>query len=116
MVIEFKFKFFFKDSPRHDDNYSPSIIHCMENPDDLFHYSMEAPKSLKQKETEPTMSYINKGQFYCITLRGSQLAQQEWKGMNTRVWSVVSVVFGDGKGEEEQLKERFHKLIKVFGF
>lgn len=53
-----------KDSPRHEENYSPSIIHCMENPDDLFHYSMEAPKSLKQKETEPTMSYINKTQFY----------------------------------------------------
>ena len=33
---------------------------------------MEAPKSLKQKENEPTMSYINKGQYYCITLRAGE--------------------------------------------
>ena len=28
---------------------------------EYFEYAMEAPKSLKQKEGEPTMSYINKG-------------------------------------------------------
>ena len=73
----------------------------MENPDDMFHYSMEAPKSLKQKENEPTMSYINKGQYYCITLR----VGNNWVGQQTsRVRSIVSVVFGDGKPEQEQLK------------
>ena len=28
---------------------------------EYFEYAMEAPRSLKQKEGEPTMSYINKG-------------------------------------------------------
>ena len=32
---------------------------------EYFEYSMEAPKSLKQKEGEPTMSYINKGNIFC---------------------------------------------------
>ena len=30
---------------------------------EYFEYTMEAPRSLKQKEGEPTMSYINKGNF-----------------------------------------------------
>jgi len=86
-----------------ETSFSPSssIVHNMENPDDMFHYSMEAPKSLKQNDKEPTMSYINKGQYYCITLR----AGNDWVGQtSTRVSSIVSVVFGDGKPEAEQLK------------
>ena len=60
---------------------------------------MEAPKSLKQKEGEPTMSYINKGQYYCITLRAG-----DFQPGTSRVRSIVSVVFGDEKPEQEQLK------------
>ncbi|XP_076804990.1 grainyhead-like protein 1 homolog isoform X1 [Clavelina lepadiformis] len=67
-----------------------------------FEYTMEAPKSLKQKEGEPTMSYINKGQFYCISLRecGGQVA----KFKSTRFTSVVQIVFGDCKPEDEQIR------------
>uniref|UniRef100_H2ZM15 Grh/CP2 DB domain-containing protein n=1 Tax=Ciona savignyi TaxID=51511 RepID=H2ZM15_CIOSA len=66
-----------------------------------FEYAMEAPKSLKQKDGEPTMSYINKGQFYCISLR--ECSGRPWRYQNSRVTSVVQIVFGDGKPEEEQL-------------
>jgi len=69
---------------------------------ELFEYIMEAPKSLKQKENEPTMSYINKGQYYCITLR--ETGQRPWKYKSTQVMSVVQIVFGDSKQEEEQLR------------
>ncbi|XP_078482696.1 grainyhead-like protein 2 homolog isoform X1 [Ciona intestinalis] len=69
---------------------------------EYFEYAMEAPKSLKQKDGEPTMSYINKGQFYCISLR--ECAGRPWRYKNTRVTSVVQIVFGDGKPEDEQLR------------
>jgi len=69
---------------------------------EFFEYIMEAPKSLKQKENEPTMSYINKGQYYCITLR--EISGRPWKYKSTQVMSVVQIVFGDGKQEEEQLR------------
>lgn len=69
---------------------------------EFFEYVMEAPKSLKQKENEPTMSYINKGQYYCITLR--EVGGRPWKYKSTQVMSVVQIVFGDGKQEEEQLR------------
>uniref|UniRef100_H2ZM19 Grh/CP2 DB domain-containing protein n=1 Tax=Ciona savignyi TaxID=51511 RepID=H2ZM19_CIOSA len=68
---------------------------------EYFEYAMEAPKSLKQKDGEPTMSYINKGQFYCISLR--ECSGRPWRYQNSRVTSVVQIVFGDGKPEEEQL-------------
>lgn len=44
---------------------------------------MEAPKSLKQKESDPVMSYINKGQFYCITLQRTK--QDPTKSTKVRV-------------------------------
>uniref|UniRef100_H2ZM16 Grh/CP2 DB domain-containing protein n=1 Tax=Ciona savignyi TaxID=51511 RepID=H2ZM16_CIOSA len=71
------------------------------SPSKYFEYAMEAPKSLKQKDGEPTMSYINKGQFYCISLR--ECSGRPWRYQNSRVTSVVQIVFGDGKPEEEQL-------------
>jgi len=69
---------------------------------EYFEYAMEAPKSLKQKEGEPTMSYINKAQFYAISLR--EVGAAPWKFRNSKVKTVVSVIFGDGKPEEEQLR------------
>lgn len=69
---------------------------------EYFEYTMEAPRSLKQKEGEPTMSYINKAQFYSVNLR--EVGGQAWPYKSTKVKSVVSVVFGDGKPEDEQLR------------
>lgn len=34
-----------------------------------FEYTLEASKSLRQKSGDGTMTYLNKGQFYPITLR-----------------------------------------------
>lgn len=33
-----------------------------------FQYTLEATKSLRQKQGEGPMTYLNKGQFYAITL------------------------------------------------
>lgn len=35
---------------------------------DTFQYTLDATKSLRQKQGEGPMTYLNKGQFYAITL------------------------------------------------
>ncbi|XP_034015270.1 grainyhead-like protein 1 homolog isoform X2 [Thalassophryne amazonica] len=68
-----------------------------------FEYTLEASKSLRQKTGDGTMTYLNKGQFYPITLReidNSKGVQQPI----TKVRSVVMVVFGEEKCREDQLK------------
>ncbi|XP_055086998.1 grainyhead-like protein 1 homolog isoform X2 [Periophthalmus magnuspinnatus] len=67
-----------------------------------FEYTLEASKSLRQKTGDGTMTYLNKGQFYPITLR-----EVDSKGLHqpiTKVRSVVMVVFGEEKCREDQLK------------
>ncbi|KAM4632853.1 grainyhead-like protein 1 homolog [Polymixia lowei] len=64
-------------------------------------YILEAPQSLRPKSTSGPISYLNKGQFYPITLReeaGSRPQQHH------RVRSVVMLVFGEEKISEDQLK------------
>lgn len=34
-----------------------------------FEYTLEASKSLRQKPGDSTMTYLNKGQFYPVTLK-----------------------------------------------
>ena len=41
-------------------------------------------------------------QFYSINLR--EVGAQAWPHQSTKVKSVVSVIFGDGKPEDEQLR------------
>ncbi|KAI8477717.1 Grainyhead-like protein 2 [Branchiostoma belcheri] len=67
-----------------------------------FEYILEAPKSLRQKPGEASMSYVNKGQFYAVTL--TEAGSSPWRHHSTKVRSVIQVVFGDGRSEEEQLK------------
>ncbi|XP_076021695.1 grainyhead-like protein 1 homolog isoform X2 [Genypterus blacodes] len=67
-----------------------------------FEYTLEASKSLRQKTGDGTMTYLNKGQFYPISLR-----EIDNKGMQqpiTKVRSVVMVVFGEEKCRDDQLK------------
>ncbi|KAL3968894.1 hypothetical protein ACER0C_028851 [Sarotherodon galilaeus] len=67
-----------------------------------FEYTLEASKSLRQKTGDGTMTYLNKGQFYPITLR-----EIDNKGLQqpiTKVRSVVMVVFGEEKCRDDQLK------------
>uniref|UniRef100_A0A3B4V5E1 Grainyhead-like transcription factor 1 n=1 Tax=Seriola dumerili TaxID=41447 RepID=A0A3B4V5E1_SERDU len=71
-------------------------------PGNNFEYTLEASKSLRQKTGDGTMTYLNKGQFYPITLR-----EIDNKGMHqpiTKVRSVVMVVFGEEKCRDDQLK------------
>uniref|UniRef100_A0A8C5GIC3 Grh/CP2 DB domain-containing protein n=1 Tax=Gouania willdenowi TaxID=441366 RepID=A0A8C5GIC3_GOUWI len=71
-------------------------------PGNNFEYTLEASKSLRQKTGDGTMTYLNKGQFYPITLRevDSKALQQPI----TKVRSVVMVVFGEEKCRDDQLK------------
>ncbi|XP_071399812.1 grainyhead-like protein 1 homolog isoform X1 [Centroberyx affinis] len=72
-------------------------------PGNNFEYTLEASKSLRQKTGDGTMTYLNKGQFYPISLREIDNS----KGMQhpiTKVRSVVMVVFGEEKCRDDQLK------------
>ncbi|XP_073341642.1 grainyhead-like protein 2 homolog isoform X2 [Pagrus major] len=72
-------------------------------PDDSFHYSLEASMSLRPRQGEGPMAYLNRGQFYALTLSKtsftSSLCQPRGK-----VRSVIMVVFGEEKCRDEQLK------------
>ncbi|XP_028809090.1 grainyhead-like protein 1 homolog [Denticeps clupeoides] len=68
-----------------------------------FEYTLEAPRSIRQKNGNCLMSYLNKGHFYPITLRrinDRKAARQQ----GTMVRSVVMLVFGEEKCVEDQLK------------
>ncbi|XP_039974756.1 grainyhead-like protein 2 homolog isoform X2 [Xiphias gladius] len=75
-------------------------FHCS-LPVDSFRYSLEASMSLRQGDGP--MAYLNRGQFYALTLSetglGSSLRQHRGK-----VRSVIMVVFGEDKCRDEQLK------------
>ncbi|XP_018121427.1 grainyhead-like protein 1 homolog isoform X6 [Xenopus laevis] len=68
-----------------------------------FEYTLEASKSLRPKPGDSTMTYLNKGQFYPITLK--EIGGN--KGIHhpiSKVRSVVMVVFADDKSREDQLR------------
>nr|XP_021322792.1 grainyhead-like protein 1 homolog isoform X2 [Danio rerio] len=68
-----------------------------------FEYILEASKSLRQKSGDGTMTYLNKGQFYPITLRETDNGKL-LQGPICKVRSVVMVVFGEEKSRDDQLK------------
>ncbi|XP_051879553.1 grainyhead-like transcription factor 2b isoform X3 [Pristis pectinata] len=70
---------------------------------DSFHYMLEATKSLRQKQGEGPMTYLNKGQFYAITLRETG-ANKCLRHPISKVRSVIMVVFSEDKNRDEQLK------------
>ncbi|KAK2093324.1 grainyhead-like [Saguinus oedipus] len=68
-----------------------------------FEYTLEASKSLRQKPGDSTMTYLNKGQFYPITLK--EVSSNE--GIHhpiSKVRSVIMVVFAEDKSREDQLR------------
>uniref|UniRef100_A0A3Q1F5S3 Grainyhead-like transcription factor 2a n=1 Tax=Acanthochromis polyacanthus TaxID=80966 RepID=A0A3Q1F5S3_9TELE len=94
------------DSTNEDDMYHRSSS----SGDDAFHYSLpvdsfqynlEASMSLRPRQGEGPMAYLNRGQFYALTLSKtgfkSSLCQSRGK-------SVIMVVFGEDKCRDEQLK------------
>lgn len=42
--------------------------HCVCVCSDSFRYTLDATRSLRQKQGEGPMTYLNKGQFYAVTL------------------------------------------------
>ncbi|KAJ8353747.1 hypothetical protein SKAU_G00213140 [Synaphobranchus kaupii] len=70
---------------------------------DTFQYTIEATKSLRQKQGEGPMTYLNKGQFYAITL-SEMGANKCLRHPISKVRSVIMVVFSEDKNRDEQLK------------
>uniref|UniRef100_A0A668A470 Grh/CP2 DB domain-containing protein n=1 Tax=Myripristis murdjan TaxID=586833 RepID=A0A668A470_9TELE len=68
-----------------------------------FHYSLEASMSLRQWQGDGPMAYLNRGQFYAVTLTetGARSCLHQTRG---KVRSVIMVVFGEDKSRDEQLK------------
>ncbi|XP_078094036.1 grainyhead-like protein 3 homolog isoform X2 [Mustelus asterias] len=68
-----------------------------------FECMLEGPKSVNQKPGEESMGYLNKGQFYPVTLRaveGDKCQQLP----STKVRSMIMAVFDNAKTPEEQVK------------
>ncbi|XP_053323069.1 grainyhead-like protein 2 homolog isoform X2 [Spea bombifrons] len=68
-----------------------------------FQYTLEATKSLRQKQGEGPMTYLNKGQFYAVTLSETG-ANKCFRHPISKVRSVIMVVFSEDKNRDEQLK------------
>uniref|UniRef100_A0AAV2MAU5 Grh/CP2 DB domain-containing protein n=1 Tax=Knipowitschia caucasica TaxID=637954 RepID=A0AAV2MAU5_KNICA len=79
---------------------------------DSFQYCLEASLSLRPRSEDGPMAYLNRGQFYPVTLSHAQggkvqrrLSNQGAEGQqDTVVQSVIMVVFGEDKSRDEQLK------------
>ncbi|NXA73817.1 GRHL1 protein, partial [Thryothorus ludovicianus] len=68
-----------------------------------FEYTLEASKSLRQKPGDSTMTYLNKGQFYPITLKDVSSTEGIHHPIS-KVRSVIMVVFAEDKTREDQLR------------
>ncbi|KAM5162889.1 grainyhead-like protein 3 homolog [Callospermophilus lateralis] len=101
----------FKDDPQ-ESLLFPDILKaspeppCAEDYPSLksdFEYTLGSPKAIHIKSGESPMAYLNKGQFYPVTLRtpagGTGLALS-----SNKVKSVVMVVFDNEKVPVEQLR------------
>ncbi|XP_067400881.1 grainyhead-like protein 1 homolog isoform X2 [Emydura macquarii macquarii] len=66
-----------------------------------FEYTLEASKSLRQKPGDSTMTYLNKGQFYPITLKEVSSSEGVHHPIS-KVRSVILVVFAEDKTREDQ--------------
>uniref|UniRef100_A0A7N8XD30 Grainyhead-like protein 2 homolog n=1 Tax=Mastacembelus armatus TaxID=205130 RepID=A0A7N8XD30_9TELE len=69
----------------------------------VFQYSLEASMSLRPRQGEGPMAYLNRGQFYALTLSetGFRSTLCHPRG---KVRTVIMVVFGEDKCRDEQLK------------
>uniref|UniRef100_A0A2K5PZS5 Grainyhead like transcription factor 1 n=1 Tax=Cebus imitator TaxID=2715852 RepID=A0A2K5PZS5_CEBIM len=77
-----------------------------------FEYTLEASKSLRQKPGDSTMTYLNKGQFYPITLKEvissalspPNISRSEAVLNDGLKLHVIMVVFAEDKSREDQLR------------
>ncbi|XP_069553820.1 grainyhead-like transcription factor 2b isoform X3 [Brachyistius frenatus] len=70
---------------------------------DSFQYTLDASRSLRQKQGEGPMTYLNKGQFYAVTLNELS-TNKRLRHPISKVRSVIMVVFSEDKNRDEQLK------------
>uniref|UniRef100_A0A3B4BIV6 Grh/CP2 DB domain-containing protein n=1 Tax=Periophthalmus magnuspinnatus TaxID=409849 RepID=A0A3B4BIV6_9GOBI len=70
---------------------------------DGFLYCLEASMSLRPRHEEGPMAYLNRGQFYPLTLSHTQGVKLQTRG-GPYAKSVIMVVFGEDKCRDEQLK------------
>ncbi|KAL4624048.1 hypothetical protein GN956_G18867 [Arapaima gigas] len=83
---------------------APDDYHSFDSvPSSNFEYTLEASKSLRQKSGDGTMTYLNKGQFYPISLREIDNGKVLHHPIS-KVRSVVMVVFSEEKCRDDQLK------------
>uniref|UniRef100_H2LCJ8 Grainyhead-like transcription factor 2b n=1 Tax=Oryzias latipes TaxID=8090 RepID=H2LCJ8_ORYLA len=92
------------DSPYDEDTDGVRIISsgCFQETDS-FQYTLDATRSLRQKQGEGPMTYLNKGQFYAVTLNELS-ANKRLRHPISKVRSVIMVVFSQDKNRDEQLK------------
>ncbi|KAL0963302.1 hypothetical protein UPYG_G00304370 [Umbra pygmaea] len=95
--------------PEQHKRYRPSPVgreefHFSQTGADSFQYLLEAPRSVRQKQGEGPMTYLNKGQFYGVTLREMGAANRGLNNPISKVRSVVMVVFSEDKHRDEQLR------------
>ncbi|XP_033149250.1 protein grainyhead isoform X5 [Drosophila busckii] len=67
-----------------------------------FRYNLESPISSSQRREDDRITYINKGQFYGITLEYVHDAEKPIK--NTTVKSVIMLMFREEKSPEDEIK------------
>lgn len=67
-----------------------------------FHYMLDAATSSSVRREDDKVTYINKGQFYGVTLEYTPDPEQSLKSATVK--SVIMLVFRDGKSVEEEQK------------
>eukprot|EP00118_Oscarella_pearsei_P016403 m.155984 g.155984 ORF g.155984 m.155984 type:complete len:565 (+) comp38684_c0_seq2:73-1767(+) len=73
-----------------------TVFSALEN----FQYTLDAPTSVVQRRGEDSLTYLNKGQFYTISLRCSA---PEKFSKDARVKSMVQLVFREEKESSSEL-------------
>nr|XP_029134013.1 grainyhead-like protein 2 homolog isoform X2 [Labrus bergylta] len=69
---------------------------------DSFQYCLEASMSLRPRQGDGPMAYLNRGQFYALTLSKTS-STSSLRQPRGKVRSVIMVVFGEDKCRDEQL-------------
>ncbi|XP_026887328.2 grainyhead-like protein 3 homolog isoform X2 [Electrophorus electricus] len=96
-VLGYSSEFVGHPSPVYSDSYSTSSPERYRND---FQFILGAPQASQNRNTEMSMVYLNKGQFYPITLQGIESST----GVPSKVKTVIMAVFENEKSPEMQLK------------
>ena len=77
-----------------------------------FHVTLEAPTAQWVRKDEDRCTYMNKGQFYGVTLEYRPNPAEPFPGDLTTVKSVVMLVFRDAKNPEDEVNawEFWHQV------